>query len=90
MTNAYEPKFMAEAYDLLAENLKTEIKELWKKEDVETQKQVTTWDVIFPFVLEHCGRDKLLELGKLIDEKFEEEYGVHEGFGELVAGYQLT
>jgi hypothetical protein len=81
---------MAEAYDLLVKSLKDELREAWKKEDEETQKQVTTWDVIFPFVLEHCGRNKLLELGKMIDEAFAKEYNVNEGFESLVAGYQIT
>ena len=90
MSNAYEPAFMAEAYDLLVKSLKDQLREAWKKEDEETYKQVTTWDVIFPFVLEHCGREKLLELGKLIDEAVEKEHGVNEGFEELVANYQLT
>jgi len=90
MSNPYEPTFMAEAYDLLVKSLKDQLKEAWKQEDEETQKQVTTWGVIFPFVLEHCGRNKLLELGKMIDEAFEKEYNVNEGFEELVAGYQLT
>ncbi len=87
MPNTYEPMFMAEAYDLLVKSLKDELEKEWKREDEETNKQVTTWDVIFPFVLEHCGRDKLLELGKMIDQEFEKEYGVNEGFESLVAGY---
>jgi hypothetical protein len=90
MSNPYEPTFMAEAYDLLVKSLKDQLKEAWKEEDEETQKMVTAWDVIFPFVLEHCGRNKLLELGKMIDEAFEKEYNVNEGFENLVAGYQLT
>jgi hypothetical protein len=90
MSNPYEPTFMAEAYDLLVKSLKDQLKEAWKREDEESYKQVTTWDVIFPFVLEHCGRDKLLELGKLIGEAVEKEHGVNEGIEELVAGYQLT
>jgi len=85
---------MAEAYDLLVKSLKDQLvaekREAGKKEDDETYKQVAIGDVIFPFVLEHCGRNKLLELGKLIDEMLEKEYGRKEGFEELVAGYQLT
>jgi hypothetical protein len=81
---------MAEAYDLLVKSLKDQLREAWKREDEESYKQVTTWDVIFPFVLEHCGRNKLLELGKMIDEAVEKEYNVNEGFESLVAGYQLT
>ena len=94
MSKTYEPVFMAEAYDLLVKSLKDQLvaekREAGKKEDDETYKQVAIGDVIFPFVLEHCGRNKLLELGKLIDEMLEKEYGRKEGFEELVAGYQLT
>jgi hypothetical protein len=94
MSKPYEPTFMAEAYDLLVKSLKdqlaTERGDFAEEKDAEAFKQVEIDDVIFSFVLQHCGRNKLLELGKLIDEMLEKEYGSKEGFEEVVAGYQLT
>ena len=89
MPNTHEPTFMAEAYDLLVKSLKDQLREACKAVDEEACKQVTTWDVIFPFVLEHCGRDKLLELGEQIDEMLEKKYGRSQGYEEHVETVQL-
>lgn len=93
MSNAYAPVFMAEAYDLLVKSLKDQLieerNEECKKSDIEMSKRVEIEELIFEFVLRHCGRAKLIELGEQIDEMLEKEYGRSQGYEEHVEAVQL-
>ena len=93
MPNTHEPTFMAEAYDLLVKSLKDQLveerNEECKKSDIEMSKRVEIEELIFEFVLRHCGRAKLIELGEQIDEMLEKEYGRSQGYAEHVDTCQL-
>jgi hypothetical protein len=88
MTNAYEPTFMAEAYDLLVKSLKDQLAGAQKQAGLasseQSDKQCHIEKVIFNFVLKHCGYEKLIELGAQIDEMLEKEHGRDGGYVDFL------
>jgi hypothetical protein len=84
---------MVEAYDLLVKSLKDQLveerNEDRKKSDIEMSKRVEIEELIFEFVLRHCGRAKLIELGEQIDEMLENVYGRSQGYEEHVETVEL-
>ncbi len=93
MPKTHEPTFMVEAYDLLVKSLKDQLveerNEDRKKSDIEMSKRVEIEELIFEFVLRHCGRAKLIELGEQIDEMLENVYGRSQGYEEHVETVEL-
>jgi hypothetical protein len=88
MSNSYEPKFMAEAYDLLVKSLKDQLageqKQAGLASSEQSDKQCHIEKVIFNFVLKHCGYEKLIELGTQIDQMLNKEHGRDGGYVDFL------
>jgi len=81
-------RLLVPAYALYIKHLRQQIAEIQNRaanesnardsEDVERDK------VIFEFVLQHMGRDKLMMLGRAMDEEKKKRTGKHDGCEEFL------
>ena len=81
-------RLLVPAYALYIKHLRQQITEIQNRaanesnardsEDVEREK------VIWEFVLQHMGRDKLMLLGRTLDEDKKKRTGKHDGYEEFL------
>ena len=81
-------RLLVPAYALYIKHLRQQITEIQNRaagqsnardmEDIEREK------VIWEFVLQHMGRDKLMLLGRTIDEDKKKRTGKHDGYEEFL------
>ena len=63
-------RHVTEAYDLLVDKLKEELKKSNSENDDQAHKDCAVWALLTKQLVKHSGKEVALEVGRLIDKEF--------------------